>query len=76
MQPSPARHKMLFPETVVLSPGSYRVHHSTGHRPDSKTYLSAGLILPRCGEQGCMVSFELILETTHRFELKRFKAAS
>ena len=76
MQPSRDRHKMLFPETVVLFSGNYRVHHSTGHRPDSTTYLEAGLILPLCGEQGCMVSFELIFETTDCFELKRFKAAS
>jgi len=61
---------------VVICPGKYRVHHSTGHRPDTVTFLSRGLILPRCGEHDCSVSFELVAEAKDQFELKRFKAAS
>jgi hypothetical protein len=76
VQPSPAHRKLLFPETVVICPGKYRVHHSTGHRPDTETFLSRGLILPCCGEHGCTVSFELMFETKDQSELMRFKAAS
>jgi len=76
VQPSPAHRKLLFPETVVICPGKYRVHHSTGHRPDTETFLSRGLILPRCGENGCMVSFEFLSATADQFEMTRFKAAS
>jgi hypothetical protein len=67
---------LLFPESVVIFAGRYRVHHSTGHRPDTETFLHRGLALPGCGEKGCTVSFELLSQTSQQTELKRFKAAS
>ena len=76
MQPSPAHRELLFPESVVIFPGKYHVHHSTGHRPDSETFLHRGLVLPGCHEKDCTVSFELVPAKMDGHALKRFKAAS
>jgi hypothetical protein len=73
---SPAPRNLFHPGTIVTYSGKYRVHHSSGHRPDTETFLGSGLILPRCAENGCEVSFELVFAAIDQIELMRFKAAS
>ena len=76
MQPSPVPRYLFHPGTVVTYSGKYRVHHSTGHRPDTETFLGSGLILPSCAQNGCEVSFELVFAAMDQVELLRYKAAS
>jgi len=76
VQPSRAPRYLFYPGSVVTHSGKYRVHHSTGHRPDTETLLGTGLVLPNCWESGCEVSFELVYAELDQFELLRFKAAS
>jgi len=64
---------VLIPGSLVTTSGTYRVMHSTGHLGDAECVLLKDTVLPRCGKDGCQVTFTLV--TPHVSEDPDFKDA-
>jgi hypothetical protein len=50
----------LFAGSMITQSGRYRISHSTGHHPDTKSFLLQDLILPECPVRGCFVSYSRV----------------
>ena len=56
----------LFPGAMTKESGYYRINHSTGHHPETQTYLGKYCHLPKCPVRGCVVAFRLVPVANNR----------